>query len=195
MSWVDVLLDYLVSSNSIHFFVLIWLSIYFVMVLWIFFYKYFSIRTWIKKEEQSLHYFQEGRVESAIALTSLKKCIKSGDFITKERLEVCKHKSLVETTSGLTILSMIASTAPFIGLFGTVVSILDSFSKLGGEMRATLDVIAPVISEALIATAAGIFVAIPAYSFHLLIKRKSFLLISLIQMQIDLYMSSVDELE
>ena len=76
------------------------------------------------------------------------------------------------STKGLTALSIMASTAPFIGLFGTVVGILEAFSRLGNVKSATLNVVAPAISEALIATAVGIFVAIFAYSFNLLLKRK-----------------------
>lgn len=104
-------------------------------------------------------------------------------------MNVCKNEIIKDATVGLTLFSIVASTAPFIGLFGTVVSILESFSQLGGETRASLEVIAPVISEALIATAAGIFVAIPAYSFHLMLKRKAYELSVLVQMQIDLILS------
>lgn len=193
MSSASSLFEYITTGSGIHFFVLFWLSIYFIMVFWIFIYKYFTINRWISKEEESLALFQNRSYQTAITLTSLKDCLTSGDFITKEKLEVCKHRALTKSTAGLTALSIVASTAPFIGLFGTVVSILDSFAHLGGEMKATLDVIAPVISEALVATAAGIFVAIPAYSFHLIVKRRSFLLISLIEMQIDLYISSIDD--
>ena len=84
------------------------------------------------------------------------------------------------------MLAVVASTSPFIGLFGTVVEILDAFSKLGEGARATLDVIAPVISKALVATATGILTAIPAYSFHLLLKRSAFELATILQMQIEM---------
>ena len=90
-----------------------------------------------------------------------------------------------DSTSGLTWLSIIASTSPFIGLFGTVVSILDTFSKMGSG-NASIATIAPAISEALVATGAGIFVAIPAYTFHLLIKRKSYELMGIIRRSADI---------
>jgi len=62
----------------------------------------------------------------------------------------------------LTWLATIASSATFIGLFGTVMGIVDAFHGLGTAGSATLRAVAPGISEALITTAAGIFVAVPA---------------------------------
>ena len=62
----------------------------------------------------------------------------------------------------MTWLATIASTSPFVGLFGTVVGIIDAFHGLGTAGAATLRAVAPGISEALITTAAGLFVAVPA---------------------------------
>ena len=59
-------------------------------------------------------------------------------------------------------LATIGSSAPYIGLFGTVFGIMNSFQALGAVKHATLSLVAPGISEALIATAMGLFVAIPA---------------------------------
>lgn len=59
-------------------------------------------------------------------------------------------------------LATIASTSPFVGLFGTVMGIVDAFQGLGTAGAATLRAVAPGISEALITTAAGLFVAVPA---------------------------------
>jgi len=59
-------------------------------------------------------------------------------------------------------LATIASTSPFVGLFGTVMGIVDAFQGLGSAGAATLRAVAPGISEALITTAAGLFVAVPA---------------------------------
>ncbi len=59
-------------------------------------------------------------------------------------------------------LATIAATSPFIGLFGTVMGIVDAFHGLGTAGAATLRAVAPGISEALITTAAGLFVAVPA---------------------------------
>lgn len=59
-------------------------------------------------------------------------------------------------------LSSIASAGPFVGLFGTVYGIMDAFLRIGQEKSASLPVVAPAIGEALIATAIGLFAAIPA---------------------------------
>lgn len=62
----------------------------------------------------------------------------------------------------LTWLATIASASPFVGLFGTVMGVVDAFHGLGTAGAATLRAVAPGISEALITTAAGLFVAVPA---------------------------------
>lgn len=66
----------------------------------------------------------------------------------------------------LTILATIGSTGPFIGLFGTVWGIMSSFQQIGVTGSANLAVVAPGISEALIATAIGLAAAIPAVVFY-----------------------------
>ena len=88
----------------------------------------------------------------------------------KER--VASELSRIETgaarsmQSGAMILGSIGSTAPFIGLFGTVWGIMNSFMALANVKQATLSVVAPGIAEALIATAMGLFAAIPAVIFY-----------------------------
>jgi len=67
---------------------------------------------------------------------------------------------------GLTFLATTGSAAPFIGLFGTVVGIIDAFQSIGRAGSASLAVVAPGIAEALIATAVGLFAAIPATIFY-----------------------------
>lgn len=68
--------------------------------------------------------------------------------------------SLME--SHLTVLATTGSTGPFVGLFGTVWGIMGSFHKIGQTGSASLAVVAPGISEALVATAIGLAAAIPA---------------------------------
>ncbi len=63
---------------------------------------------------------------------------------------------------GLSFLATTGSAAPFIGLFGTVIGIIDAFQGIGAAGTASLAVVAPGIAEALIATAVGLFAAIPA---------------------------------
>jgi len=62
----------------------------------------------------------------------------------------------------LHLLATVGNTAPFVGLFGTVWGIIDSFQEIGRQGNANIASVAPGVSEALIATAAGLFVAIPA---------------------------------
>jgi len=66
----------------------------------------------------------------------------------------------------LTFLATTASVTPFIGLFGTVVGIMIAFQRIGATGSTNLAVVAPGISEALVATAAGLFAAIPALVFY-----------------------------
>jgi biopolymer transport protein TolQ len=62
----------------------------------------------------------------------------------------------------LSFLATVGSTSPYVGLFGTVWGIMNSFRSLGNAQQATLSMVAPGIAEALIATAMGLFAAIPA---------------------------------
>ena len=89
--------------------------------------------------------------------------------ITKADLERIKRilakQGAIETAQleyAVPFLATTGNTAPFIGLFGTVWGIMNSFRSIGAKGSANLAVVAPGISEALIATAAGLVVAIPA---------------------------------
>jgi biopolymer transport protein TolQ len=76
--------------------------------------------------------------------------------------QTASSEALTSMESRMTWLATIAAIAPFIGLFGTVMGIIDAFHGLGTAGAATLRAVAPGISEALITTAAGLVVAIPA---------------------------------
>jgi len=82
------------------------------------------------------------------------------------RLSNAQSRQNLELTHGLGFLASISNASPFIGLFGTVWGIMDSFREIGLRGSANLATVAPGISEALIATAAGLFVAIPAVLFY-----------------------------
>ncbi|MDR3074061.1 MAG: protein TolQ [Deltaproteobacteria bacterium] len=71
-------------------------------------------------------------------------------------------EAMTALNSSLSFLATTANTAPFIGLFGTVWGIMHSFHQIGMKKTAAIATVAPGISEALIATAVGLFVAIPA---------------------------------
>ena len=77
-------------------------------------------------------------------------------------LEANIEKQMTNVDKNYTFLATVGSTAPFIGLFGTVWGIMSSFMSLSGSNQATIAMVAPGISEALIATAFGLFAAIPA---------------------------------
>jgi biopolymer transport protein TolQ len=77
-------------------------------------------------------------------------------------LRKATEKEVLQMESRLTLLASTGSTGPFIGLFGTVWGIMNSFSKIAQSGSASLAAVAPGISEALIATAIGLAAAIPA---------------------------------
>lgn len=76
--------------------------------------------------------------------------------------QTASNESLTSLESRLTWLATIASISPFVGLFGTVMGIVSAFHGLGQAGTATLRAVAPGVSEALITTAAGLLVAVPA---------------------------------
>ena len=75
---------------------------------------------------------------------------------------VTETRELSRIERGMTFLASVGSTAPFIGLFGTVWGIMNAFSAIAGAANTSLAVVAPGIAEALFATALGLFAAIPA---------------------------------
>ena len=76
------------------------------------------------------------------------------------RIELGREVEYLETN--LSFLATVGSTSPYVGLFGTVWGIMNSFRALGNVQQATIAMVAPGIAEALIATAMGLFAAIPA---------------------------------
>jgi len=88
-------------------------------------------------------------------MDNLKRSVRKAQIMEYDRLE-----------RSLSFLATTGSATPFIGLFGTVWGILTSFQEIGARGSASLAVVAPGISEALVATAAGLAVAIPAVVFY-----------------------------
>jgi len=80
------------------------------------------------------------------------------------RIALSREADTVE--QHLPFLATVGSISPYIGLFGTVWGIMNSFTALGNVQQATLAMVAPGIAEALIATAIGLFAAIPAVIFY-----------------------------
>ena len=87
-----------------------------------------------------------------------------GDLIERIRTAMTaeQNKGIEELGSNMTFLASIGSNAPFIGLFGTVWGIMNSFIAIANTQTTSLAVVAPGIAEALFATAAGLVAAIPA---------------------------------
>ena len=77
-------------------------------------------------------------------------------------LEINIEKQMVTLEKGFTFLATVGSTAPFIGLFGTVWGIMNSFQSIAISRNTSLAIVAPGIAEALFATALGLLAAIPA---------------------------------
>lgn len=107
-------------------------------------------------------------------MKELRKLPGTGDFATasleveniSRSLSRASNDEVAVLEKNVTWLATTASAAPFIGLFGTVWGIMTSFQRIGASGSANLAVVAPGISEALIATAAGIGAAIPAAIFY-----------------------------
>lgn len=87
-------------------------------------------------------------------------------------MQISHYKEAEQLEEHLPLFASIGSLAPYVGLFGTVWGIMTSFQALGQAQQATIAMVAPGISEALVATAMGLFTAIPAviaynrYSTH-----------------------------
>ena len=106
-----------------------------------------------------------GDAESKPAAGSPRPTLRSLDSVDRALLRATsveigkleRHVPFLATTAGIT---------PFIGLFGTVIGIMMAFTRIGAEGSTSLAVVAPGIADALIATAAGLFAAVPALYFH-----------------------------
>lgn len=83
-----------------------------------------------------------------------------------QSMQVASNRSMEKLEKHLTFLATVGSAAPFIGLFGTVWGIMNSFQSIAASKNTTLVVVAPGIAEALFATAVGLFAAIPAVIFY-----------------------------
>lgn len=178
------MIEWISSASSVALIVAFWLFLYVVVVFWIYIYRYFVLNSWLKKEIKSTEALLGNSVlpskESSLYLCAIK-------GVNPSYLKACYDSSVKETTAYLTPLSAIASTAPFVGLFGTVVGVLQAFA--GFKEGVTLSIVAPAISEALIVTAMGIVVAIPAYWAHLLLKRKAYEVANSLKVQMDLLLA------
>ncbi len=100
---------------------------------------------------------------------TIKHCGNSAELL-EQSLRVQLQQEQHSMESGLTLLASIGSTAPFVGLFGTVLGIMHAMHEITASGSTSLDVVAGPIGDALVATAIGIAVAVPAvlaYNFFL----------------------------
>lgn len=81
---------------------------------------------------------------------------------SQRSMRIAMNKEMDHLETNLSFLATVGSTSPYVGLFGTVWGIMNSFQALGTVQQATIAMVAPGISEALVATAMGLFAAIPA---------------------------------
>lgn len=166
----------LILNSSGPVFVVVWLLIVAAVLVWfIAVLKLLQLRRWNAAEKK----FEGDAVKAQDADTLFDIARHHGDApgarvvfeLQKRRdnptmLESSAKRALVSeqqrASTMLPTLASIGSASPFIGLFGTVYGIMDAFLRIGREKSASLPVVAPAIGEALIATAIGLFAAIPA---------------------------------
>lgn len=179
--------NFLSDIGVVTWFVLGWLSIYFIANIWIFIWRFFKLNDVLNIEKETIELLETNHLPLRKSLFF--HILDSNKDVNVEILNIYKLKAIKQITAGLSMLSVISSTAPFIGLFGTVVEILEAFYYLGGEGKVSFDIIAPIISKALIATAFGILTAIPGYSFYILLKRKAYEITTYLDMQINIILN------
>ncbi len=153
-----------------------------VLVWTVAIHKYFVLRSFIKDYKKVDSEIQQAISSSKISdlkwilkntpgvITHAHEPLLDDHFSGAEALNDKIHRRLQEVNSflkqNLWILGTIGSSAPFIGLFGTVLGIMESFRAIGATGKSGFSVVAGGISESLIATAAGIVVAVVAVIFY-----------------------------
>jgi len=186
----DMSLLNLISSASLPVqLVMVVLLIASFMSWWYIFRKLFTIREEIKLSDEFEHIFWKGSdlnelyqgvVNARYSAGSMERIFESGfrEFIkhnrqsgtdvgavmdgTRRAMRATYQREMDRLDSHLAFLATVGSVSPYIGLFGTVWGIMNSFRGLSNVTQATIAHVAPGIAEALIATAMGLFAAIPA---------------------------------
>ena len=130
----------------------------------------FETKFWNSKSAESFYNNLPSNIEDPMALVfkdamqSLLKRRSKIDLNSRmtTMLETGVEKQMSKISKGFTFLATVGSTAPFIGLFGTVWGIMNSFQSIAISRNTSLAIVAPGIAEALFATALGLLAAIPA---------------------------------
>ena len=130
----------------------------------------FETKFWNSKSAETFYNNLPSNIEDPMALVfkdamqSLLKKRSRTDINSRitTMLETGIEKQISKISKGFTFLATVGSTAPFIGLFGTVWGIMNSFQSIAISRNTSLAIVAPGIAEALFATALGLLAAIPA---------------------------------
>jgi biopolymer transport protein TolQ len=130
----------------------------------------FEAKFWKSKSAETFYNNLPANVENPMSLLfkdSMQTILKSKSKSNLNEklgsvLEVNIEKQISKLDKGFTFLATVGSTAPFIGLFGTVWGIMNSFQSIAISRNTSLAIVAPGIAEALFATALGLLAAIPA---------------------------------
>jgi biopolymer transport protein TolQ len=184
----DMSLLYLISSASLPVqFVMVLLLVTSLLSWWFIFRKMFTIKHAVKQSDEFEDYFWRGADLNALYQRagnsrypggSMERIFEAGfrEFTkhqsntdlsvvmdgTRRAMRATFQREMDRLESHLSFLATVGSVSPYIGLFGTVWGIMNSFRGLSNVTQATIAHVAPGIAEALIATAMGLFAAIPA---------------------------------
>ena len=130
----------------------------------------FELKFWNSKSAETFYNNLPSNIEDPMALVfkdAMSNLLKKKSKIDLNNrmttmLETGIEKQMTKISKGFTFLATVGSTAPFIGLFGTVWGIMNSFQSIAISRNTSLAIVAPGIAEALFATALGLLAAIPA---------------------------------
>ena len=130
----------------------------------------FETKFWNSKSAESFYNNLPANIEDPMALVfkdAMQSLLKKKSKVDLNNrmttmLETGIEKQISKISKGFTFLATVGSTAPFIGLFGTVWGIMNSFQSIAISRNTSLAIVAPGIAEALFATALGLLAAIPA---------------------------------
>ena len=171
------------------FILLFFLSIFSWSVILLKFYQYIgvsyqiaSLKKFLQPQKTVLELFQVLKIsQKTIYFSLLNRCLlefdnykkKTSNSLSEEELKVFQRVATIQLVQiqkkyriGLSFLAICSSSSPFIGLLGTVIGVTNTFKEISLQKATSLAVVAPGLSEALVATALGIFVAIPALIFY-----------------------------
>ena len=148
----------------------------------LFFYKLIQFNSVLKREEAFYTMIENNVLSKAIfgrrllggdgPFDIMLGFLSEGERPLKSVVEAASNLARSRLERGLGLIATVGSTAPFVGLFGTVWGIMKAFHMIGLQQEASLAVVAPGISEALVNTALGLFVAIPAVFFYNFLSRR-----------------------